>query len=76
NLHSTGESVQYVANKKDKNGLFLVTIGQDFRYKKELLYGYDSGQPMPVLKTGYAIDNRRILLCSDEQVGLLKFMDE
>lgn len=76
NLHSTGESVQYVANKKDKNGLFLVTIGQDFKYKKELLYGYDSGQPMPVLKTGYAIDNRRILLCSDEQVGLLKFMNE
>lgn len=72
NLDVTGEMVKYVANKKEKNGLFLITIDPDFRFKKELLYGYDSGQPMPVLKAGYAIDNRTIFLCSEEQVGLLK----
>lgn len=75
NLSATGETVKYVANKKDKNGLFLITIGEDLTYKKELLYGYDAGQPMPVLLTGYAIDNGRIFLCSDEQVGLLKFVN-
>lgn len=74
NLHAAGESTQYVSNKKERNGLFLVTIGKDFQYKKELLYGYDSGQPMPVLQAATPIDNQRIFLCSDEQVGVLKFM--
>ncbi|MBN8688163.1 MAG: hypothetical protein J0M10_14150 [Chitinophagales bacterium] len=76
NLHATGESTQYVSNKKDRNGLFLVTIGKDFQYKKELLYGYDSGQPMPVLLAATPIDNRRIFLCSDEQVGVLMYDDK
>lgn len=76
NLSATSEAVKYVAHKKDKNGLFLITIGEDLTYKKELLYGYDAGQPIPVLRTGYAIDSRTIFLCSDEQVGLLKFLNE
>jgi hypothetical protein len=73
NLAATGESVQYAANNKDKNGLFLVTIGQDSQVKKELLYGYDSGKPMPVILSSYIINNRTIFICSDERVGLLKF---
>lgn len=76
NLSATGETVKYVANKNDKNGLFLVTIGKDNKYNKELLYGYDSGKPMPIILSSSIIHDRTILLCSDGQVGLLKFVNQ
>lgn len=75
NLAVSGEMVKNVANKKEKNGLFLVTIGSDNQYKKELLYGYETGQPMPVLQAGYVMDKGKIFLCSDEQVGIVQFMN-
>jgi hypothetical protein len=74
NLEATGETLKLVANKKEKNGLFLVTIGPDNKVKKELLYGYASGQPMPVILSSYLINDRTLFLCAEKQVGVVKFL--
>lgn len=74
NLEATGESLKFVANKKEKNGLFLVTIGPEGQMKKELLYGYDTDNPMPLILYSSILNDRTIFFCADEQVGIVKFL--
>lgn len=73
NLNATDEDIQYPANNKEKNGLFLLTIEPGGQQKKELIYGYDTGKPIPVIAHCYVMDNRTVFLSSGEQAGVLTF---
>lgn len=76
NLSATVDNLKYPANNNDKNGLFLVTIDSIGNYKKEMLYGYNTGQPMPILQYCVPIDNRTFFLSAVDRIGILKFTNK
>lgn len=73
NLDATQDKLQYPAGNKEKNGLFLITLEAGGSYKKELLYGYDSGKPMPIIKKSFSINEHSIFLTAADCIGLLTF---
>jgi hypothetical protein len=69
NLNAEGDKLSYPSNKQNKNGLFLISIDNKGKYKKQLLYDYSSGEPMPQILLSTVLNNDTILLTADSQIG-------
>lgn len=72
NLEAAPNDIRYPANKQEKNGLFLVTIDENLKPTKKLLYRYDSGEPMPNILQSYKLTDRKFALPAQAQWGVLR----
>lgn len=73
NERAEPEQVKMPSNNSAKNGLFVVKADISQPVKKELLYGYDTGKPIPVILNSYPLKNQSLFLSSKAQIGLLRF---
>jgi hypothetical protein len=69
NLNADGDKLSYPSNKQNKNGLFLISIDKKVKYKKQLLYDYSSGDPIPQILSSFVLNKHSILLSADGQIG-------
>jgi hypothetical protein len=76
NLEATGDDIAEPALRSEKNGLFLLRIGPNNQYTKELLLDYAADMPEPLLILAQPLDSRTIFFpTADQRIGLLRLRE-
>jgi hypothetical protein len=71
NLNAVDDNLSYPSNKQSKNALFLVTINKNGKFRKEVIYDYASGKPIPQILSSFVLNSHTMYLAADAQVGIL-----
>ena len=56
-----------------KNALFLLTIAEDGKPKKDIIYDYKESKIRPRIQSSLLIDPHTIILNANDQIGTLQF---
>ncbi len=67
-----GKKPEMAAGKNEKNGLFVATIKASKLERKEILYPYQEGQPIPQVLRSTVIAPGEIMLMAKDRFGILK----
>ena len=70
---ASGEKPALPSGKDEKNGLFIATIAGGKLERKEILYAFREGQPVPQILRSTVIAPGKVLLMAKEGFGVLKF---
>lgn len=68
----TKRNTKTIFKSDSKNSLFLLTIDNEGKPTKEIIYDYKESKIKPRIMSSREIDNGEILLNADDQIGVLK----
>lgn len=67
-----GEKPEWIAGKDEKNGLFMATMAGGKLERKEILYPFQPGQPVPQVLLSTVTAPGEVMLMAKDRFGLLK----
>lgn len=72
NLHAEADNLNYPSGKQTRNALFLVTIDKKGQVRKEVIYDYSSGMPVPQILSGFMLNSHTMIFPAEGQIGTLR----